>query len=52
MKPFDKKSKEMARTWNIVVPPDKTIRLYCPECWSTAQNIIEEFKERITNRDQ
>jgi len=48
-KPFDKKSKEMARTWNVVVATEDTVRLYCPECWSSAQEVIKDFKEKIIN---
>ena len=48
-KPFDKQNKEMARTWNVVVATADTVRLYCPECWSTAQEVIKDFKEKITN---
>jgi len=45
--PFDKKSKEMAQTWNVVVQDEDTVRVYCPDCWSKAQAIIEDFvKER------
>ena len=51
LKPFDKQSKEMAMTWNVVVKDENTVRLYCPECWDTAKNIIKDFKERITNED-
>ena len=43
-KPFDKKSKEHATTWNVVVrEQEKLVRLYCPECWDKANKIIEEF---------
>jgi hypothetical protein len=44
--PFDKKSKEMARTWNVVVQDTDTVRLYCPKCWAFAKELIQEFKER------
>jgi len=47
--PFDKKSKDMARTWNVVVKDEKTVRLYCPQCWETAKSVIKDFKEKITN---
>ena len=34
-KTFDKKSKEMAKTWKVIVREEaKLIHLYCPECWS------------------
>tara|TARA_R110002020_G_scaffold100972_2_gene238326 strand:- start:1141 stop:1416 length:276 start_codon:yes stop_codon:yes gene_type:complete len=46
-KPFDKKSKQMAKTWSVVVRDENTVRLYCPECWNTANNIINDFKQEI-----
>lgn len=49
LKPYDKKSKEMARTWNVVVKDENTIRLYCPECWDTAQEILAKYKEDLEN---
>ena len=49
LKPFDKNSKEMATTWSVVVRDENTVRLYCPECWSMAQDIIKDFKEKVTN---
>ena len=45
-KEFDKKSKQMAMTWNVVVQDQETVRLYCPDCWDMACNIINEFKKR------
>ena len=48
-KPFDKKSKEMARTWSVVIVTSDVVRLYCPECWSTAKQIIKDTKEMIKN---
>lgn len=42
-KSFDKKDKQMAATWNVVVREDKgVVRLYCPDCWTKAQNIVKE----------
>ena len=46
LKPFDKKSKEMANTWNVVVKDEETVRLYCPECWETACRIVDDLKLR------
>ena len=48
-KPFDKKSKQMARTWNVVVQDEDTIRLYCPKCWKMALDIIDKFKKERQN---
>ena len=47
LKPFDKQDKEMARTWNVVVTDQDAVRLYCPECWTMALNVIEEYKKEI-----
>ena len=44
-KEFDKKSKEHAATWNVVVrEKEKVIRLYCPECWDKANKLIKELQ--------
>jgi len=41
--PFDKKSREMARTWNVVVyEEEKVIRLTCPPCWKKIELVAEE----------
>ena len=43
--PFDKKSKEHAMTWSVVVrEQEKVVRLYCPECWNKAQEIIKQVE--------
>tara|TARA_R100000315_G_scaffold17210_1_gene6041 strand:- start:774 stop:1040 length:267 start_codon:yes stop_codon:yes gene_type:complete len=46
---FDKNSKEMAKTWSVVVQDEQTVRLYCPECWDTAIKIIDDFKKGALN---
>ncbi len=51
-KPFDKKSKEHAMSWRVVVrEEEEVVRLYCPECWDKANKIIEEFNNdfRVQN---
>lgn len=46
--PFDKKSKEHAMTWKVVVREDEEIvRLYCPECWDKANKIIKELEDDL-----
>ena len=43
---FNKKSKEMARTWHVVVFEErKTIRLTCPKCWEKIKTTTEEKDE-------
>jgi len=49
-KSFDKKNKEMVMSWNVVVREEE-VRLYCPECWDRARGIVEDFKERIENKN-
>ncbi len=44
--PFDRKSKEMAQTWFVnVFEEDKTVDLFCPDCWSK----INENQSKTTN---
>jgi Zn finger protein HypA/HybF involved in hydrogenase expression len=50
--PFDKKNREQVMSWNVVVRRDPdTVRLYCPDCWSKAQQIVKDFEERIKERE-
>ena len=44
--PYDKKDKQMVTTWNVVVKEEKkVVRLYCPDCWNTAQRIIQDVRD-------
>ena len=46
--PYDKKSKEHAMTWSVVVrEKEKVVRLYCPECWGKANKIIKELENDL-----
>ena len=49
-KDFDKKNKEMVMTWSVIVKED-TVRLYCPECWDRANNLIKEIEDGYTNSE-
>jgi hypothetical protein len=41
---FDKKSKEMAQTWHVVVFEErKVVRLTCPPCWQRVESNIGEI---------
>mgnify|MGYP003660932782 FL=1 len=52
-KPFDKKDKEMVMSWSVVVREQEgVVRLYCPECWSKAVEIMEDFKQRLEEREE
>jgi len=47
-KPYDKKSKEMAMTWSVVVREEEMrVNLYCPKCWDDAHKLIAEMKEKL-----
>jgi len=45
--PFDKKNRDMVMSWNVVVKSEQeVVRLYCPECWQKAKEIIKEFSKK------
>ena len=45
-KPFDKKSKEYAMQWKVVVrEKEELVRLYCPECWEKAAKLVKMVEE-------
>jgi len=51
---YDKNDKEMATTWNVVVreqEKDNPVRLYCPTCWNTAQEVINNFLKTMEEED-
>lgn len=39
-KQFDKKNTDMIKTWKVVVRQD-TVRLFCPDCITKAQEVID-----------
>jgi hypothetical protein len=52
-KPFDKKNKEMVMSWSVVVREEEgVVRLYCPECWDKAVSIMEDFRQRLGEREE
>ena len=45
--PYNKKDRKMVTTWNVVVKEEeKIVRLYCPQCWTTAKRIIQDVREK------
>tara|TARA_Y100001970_G_C14250663_1_gene871571 strand:+ start:3657 stop:3929 length:273 start_codon:yes stop_codon:yes gene_type:complete len=45
LKAFDKKDKSMVKTWSVVVREQQGIvRLYCPDCWQKATDVVEALK--------
>ena len=54
-KVFDKKDKEMVTTWNVIVrkeDEENPVRLYCPDCWNTAQEVINNFLKTMEKKDE
>lgn len=39
--PFDKKDKEMAQSWNVVVRQE-VVRLFCPTCIKKTREVLGE----------
>ncbi len=49
-KEFDKKDRDMVFSWNVVVRNDEQqVRLYCPDCWDTAQKAVEQVYGEIND---
>ena len=45
MKSFDKKDKTMVTSWSVVVREQEgVVRLYCPDCWKKAVDVVEALK--------
>ena len=44
--PFDKLNREQVMSWNVVVrQQEEKVRLYCPDCWDNAQQIVKDYME-------
>ena len=51
LEPFDKKNKEQVQSWFVVVKnEERTVRLYCPDCWEKAKEIVKDFKQRVEEK--
>lgn len=49
-KEFDKKNRDMVFSWNVVVRNDEQqVRLYCPNCWDSAQKAVEQVYGEIND---
>ena len=43
-KPFDKKDKEMVKSWSVVVrEKEEIVRLYCPTCWEHGKKLSSQI---------
>ena len=53
LEPFDKMNKEQVQSWFVVVKnEEKKVRLYCPDCWQKAKDVVQEFKKRVEERNE
>ena len=44
-KSFNKSDKSMVMSWSVVVREGKgVVRLYCPDCWKKASDIVRNTK--------
>ena len=51
-KPFDKMDKQQVMSWSVVVrQEEEKVNLYCPDCWQKANNLVNDWKKRIEERD-
>jgi len=53
--PFDKTDREMASTWRVVVreqDKDNPVRNYCPSCWGTAQEVLDNFLKSLPDEQE
>ena len=45
---FDKTDKQMVSSWNVVVKEaQQKVSLYCPTCWTMAQEMVSKVLESI-----
>ena len=48
--PYDKKNKEQATTWSVMVfNESKSVRLFCPTCYRNVQAWAEDFVKETEN---
>ena len=46
-KAFDKTDRDQVMNWSVVVREEKKlVRLYCPDCWGKAQNIVKAIESQ------
>ena len=51
--PYDKMDKEQVKTWNVVVrEKEDKVNLYCPDCWNSAANLLEEIRKDIEGANE
>ena len=53
--PFDKTDKAMVSTWRVVVreqDKENPVRNYCPSCWGTAQEVLDNFLKSLPEEQE
>lgn len=51
--PYDKMNKEQAMSWRVAVrEKEEKVNLYCPDCWETATNLVEEIQKEMETRNE
>tara|TARA_R110002072_G_scaffold196960_1_gene354528 strand:- start:495 stop:776 length:282 start_codon:yes stop_codon:yes gene_type:complete len=43
--PFDKMNADMVKSWNVMVKQE-VVRLFCPDCVSKANAVVDDFIEK------
>jgi hypothetical protein len=52
-KPFDKTSKEMVKSWYVIVRNEsKEVNLYCPPCWQSGSEMVKDIQEKVNEREK
>ena len=52
-KDFNKKDKEMVKTWNVVVrEKEQSVKIYCPTCWNNAIELLKQHGVPIKHEGQ
>ena len=53
--PFDKTDRAMVNTWRVVVreqDKENPVRAYCPSCWGTAQEVLDNFLKTLNDGEE
>ena len=52
-KSYDKTNKEHVTSWFVTVRKQEgVVNLYCPDCWESANEIIEDFMAREAKKNE
>ena len=49
---FDKTDREQVSTWRVVVrEKEEKVNLYCPECWDSANQLLQSIRQDLENKN-